>query len=1264
MDLTPTQNRAIEIPDGVLVVTAGAGTGKTTVLAETVARKMVAANRVDIRELLVLTFTRKAAVEMAERIGHRLRGLADDTSDENEKKWLEENANNVPDAAIETIDAFSQRLLRDYPNEAGVDPGFDVLSPERDRELGYRVATECLEKWRDAPPHEHWLEAVKVININNWPSTLYALHEYIVTRDEPSYALFLIGKNSLSHGEVNELLHKRNLEVEAEITRIREDLVRGFEPLRSLLNEIRGNLNKKGELTNHAKLSREIISDLDALEAWLNNSELNWEDPIVHKVASWHMWGGRFAEDSAPCQARASCKEYKTHLGAKTEVRETLKSLALENYISTFRPAITMAMLAYHDALITARREGNALTFADSEIEALKLLSDHESIRDDCSRKYRYVIVDEYQDINPLQQDLIFKLCRISDKTGLPENLYVVGDERQSIYGFRDADFTLLRDLDKKMQTVEREGAGTRPLYENFRARPELLNLANHVFRYIWGRPGVDADVSHTDLKAEFKPYLEAKEYVTPRIELNLVIADDSRSGRKKEAAVIARRIHDIVRTGELRITDKKSGLERRVRWGDFAVLLRRKAPFTLYEEEFSRLGIPSITESGGGFWDTSEVADVAALLYCLSPAASNLDWAVLLRSPWVGLSDDALCEIAKTSCGGDWNTVFPDLRFSDDRDNRRFAHFSAWFDNIRPVAGHLPVYSLLSKAFVESGYSNRIFALDRGRNTRANIEKLVGKFREEAGIFDPRAAADYLRWLASESATESQASVAPVEEKGAVTLATIHAAKGREWPVVVLADLYASPPKAPGDKEILWDEKYGITFRTFDASTGEAGKALNFLRSVDRAAGKDASERNRVFYVAMTRPREYLILSSYIRIRETKKDGIKWAYGKDSWLGMFEDAMSDNAGSILGSADQLEPRTTVLEFATGEPQPPDSDPAPVPQNLRTFPLRITRNYHTDVDMKSTSDIPETSTVFPSDDVRSKLTSLPVLPEPTAGRYLVTATEVAAFDKCPRMYAYRALWHVPSRAKILAPSGMAASEADDELTFDPDSEKSETFELPSSQWGIIAHGLMEIVPFDADRPHVLSLAENIVSSSGIDPEDNASKLADIVSKTLELDIFNKISRCKIKREFRLLGPLEGTSEVILGTIDLLADCDGTLTVIDYKSGTIDPSNAGVRANSYSLQLALYAHLVAEWKKVSPNDIDAHIVFLDPATDIRVNLDENTLRHAVEIVMRLSDASSRNDFTASPSTEICRWCNYSDICRYSENSTGTGNPVYP
>ena len=1253
---TTAQESTILVPVGCTVaVSAGAGTGKTSVLTEVVAREMVMGRRVNVANLLVLTFTRKAAAEMAERIEGRLVELAASAANPEEKTRLLKAAGEVADAAIETLDAFAARLLRERAAAAGLDSSFEILDADEAAHLGYRIACECLERWLDQPPHEGWRQLVRETRVRDWPTLLAATEMKLLSRGEPDLGIILLGRDKAGLDVIQE---QRGLlkDLADRMEKARSDLVHDLDTFKSLLEETANFPTKDGSQKNYHTKSREILATLAPLRKWLQKKPLDWGDPVLKSLGPdgvWKFWSvGRAAETDPRVASGKLGQQIRTRLTGDDKDPDTFRALTLEMSLWTHREALASAILDFHRAHVAARREKNVLSFADCEIEALRLLENDQRTRDEMRRRFEYVIVDEYQDINPLQQKLIYALCRPADDASKPpENLYVVGDERQSIYGFRDADCRIIREL------RETDGAESRGLRDNFRGRPALLNFVNHAFRQIWGASGM-----HVDLLPAFPGYMNERGKSTQpsRIEMRLVRADDVESGRRREAADIARRLDAIVREECPSICMKGAdiGRTRPIQWRDCAVLMRARAPMILYEEAFAALDIPFRTESGGGFWERREIADIRALLRCLSPISDDIDWAVLLRSPWVGLSDDGLLAISTGARREPWQSKWRDAELPHDDDRAKLEAFGCWFDKLLPLAGRIPVATLLESALDWSGYAQRVFAQEDDRAIQANVEKLLSILRSDEKAFDVGSTANYLDWLTSTESPEAQATVSALDEEGAVTIATVHAAKGLEWPLVVLPDL-RRPPKASPD-DVLWDESLGIAFRWMNPSTGSSEKPARFIQAAAHKKEFEAEEEKRLLYVALTRPREWLILSSTAKPKKSKDKEPEWDLGGKSWLNALNDSFQNEDNTLAGHPGSVEEE--MVSFEVFEPESPGDKAAS--SDRATVELAIRRFIHA----APSAQLPPRARIEPSQEkitaLHSALDSLAPLPPNSARQYLVTATDVATFDHCPRMFAYRSVWAVPQlkRALSTAPAISGLGSADDELSGDDEVGPSENFEMPATEWGDLAHAVMQQVPFDASRGQINALVAQAFEErglSGADREHSPDRLAEMVEKALKLRVMGRINTCgqdHIWREFRLLGKPETIDEVLVGTLDVLALCDGRPVVIDYKSGRVKKEEVDSRAKDYEIQLALYAVLASGRYGLRPQDVEVHILFLEPSEDVRVEIGDSNINRALDAVRKLSERSRERNFTADPSPEKCSRCDYRDICRYSALKT--------
>ncbi|HEX9744763.1 MAG TPA: UvrD-helicase domain-containing protein [bacterium] len=1262
---TPTESQisAIQVPIGFpIVVSAAAGTGKTSVLSLTVAGKIVAEKKTPVTDILVLTFTRKAAAEMSERIESTLLDIAKGTENPADRKWLLKNAADVQHAAIETIDAFAQRILREYSPSSGLDPSFELLDDAGIYSLGRRVAKNCFLKWETDPPHPLWGKFVSETNLVEWEDKFIELVNSISSRGNLTSGLVLLGKD---HADVGDLEHAEKILSD----KLRVDLEKSCVDILSILDEIEPGLENifntevKGKTPQYIALSREIHSDFPDLRNWLKNKKRKIDDPVVRKAASWTLW-----TNSGPDERKF------TH-GQVAALKELMKcvpgiidspvGILIDVKRISIYTALASALIEFDRAFFDARIRDDRLTFADCQYLARKLLSDNPPILDKVREKYKYVVIDEYQDINPVQQDFILTVCRTPGSgKEFPGNLYIVGDERQSIYGFRNADYTLLRDFRELAEKIDRPGGGSRILYDSFRSRPEIVDLVNHTFMTAWS----DGDL-HADLVAAFDRYGSTDDLAGEgNIEFHVVGCEQLIDGRAREASIIAERIADLVRTEKKPIWKKSPAgiVLGNLKFSDCAVLLRSSTNFHLFDEKFAKRGIPCNVEGGGGFWGLPELADIKALVNMLSSRRIDLDTAVFLRSPWVGISDDGLLEIANSRDKNEtWLDAANKTEFSNDADRDRYSHFYNWYENVSAQSGDYPAADLIRRAFIDSGYSERCLAEHDGDNVHARIENFIAMLWNSEKPYDINHTAAHMNILFDRKISHRSPVSSTGEDLGAVTIGTIHQAKGREWHLVALPDLQASPPRNSRKEQIVWTDEYGINSRWWNHLTGEKMKSSRFYRALKEIDRFNDSEEIRKFYVAMTRAREHLILSSALKIKATQKEpvpryDIRQSSGEDSftnWLWLLLDAFDGQEIDLVGGPEDTGSETS-LNFRVHEADPhrKKGDIKSVPDKI----LTITRFTHgaDSRDIASSGGLKD----IDLDEFRAEMARIIVPPEKNSNQYIYSVTDIVNFKSCPLMYQYRSILNVP-------PQMSSAIFTDTEST-DTESQPAETLDLPASDWGNIFHRILERCGLDKNPDKLTEIIMEELYVRNIDPASPVpeklrggkfvgTSFIDYIRTTIEavlnLDIFKGIGEMLdpgIFRELSLTGKIGTTNAVIRGSIDLLTDSSEKIIIADYKSGKYDPADPDTKALIYKLQLALYKYLAMSRFQVDADKVETHIIFINPPCDIPVPVSDGDMNEAVEIINSLEESTHRNSFDPLPSEKTCSYCDYSDICPHS------------
>ena len=525
-----------------------------------------------------------------------------------------------------------------------------------------------------------------------------------------------------------------------------------------------------------------------------------------------------------------------------------------------------------------AKQLRGSLDTEDLQEEGVRLLTKSPVVRARYQQQFRHLMVDEFQDTNPLQMRLI-NLLRVKAGEGTqtpPNHLFVVGDVQQSIYGFRHADARLFRDLERQFRE---EGAGVHvSLAVNFRSRPEILQVVEMVFRQIW-----------RDEPTPFVPLTQGANFdAKPHPGVEVLTTQDL--GRREyvslEAEALAGRIQRMVEGEEFRITrqdDPRRG--EPVAYRDIAILLRGLTDVQKYEEAFARRGVPYFVVGGGrGYYARHEIRDLINVLTVLDTPLEDVALAATLRSPLVGADTDTLYQLSLTgqqeaeqaqteySKEGQNKAVrrsersaplYPaiaallEARTLPPAEHEKLQEFVEVMDELRAQEDRLPVGHLLERLISRTHYDARLLCRPGGRRRLANVRKLLQIANADPSI-DVRS---FIRQLRSMDKLSEREGDAPTEEEAAdvVRILTIHGAKGLEFPVVILADMA---------RGLLMPERnlFACDPQHFALGTKINGTANVVYKTIDRQRQEaDKKESARLLYVAMTRAREHLVLCGNI---------------------------------------------------------------------------------------------------------------------------------------------------------------------------------------------------------------------------------------------------------------------------------------------------------------------------------------------------------------------------------------------------------------
>ena len=819
-DFTAEQREAVARRDGPLFLSAGAGSGKTRVLVERFVRA-VCDDDVPVERILAITFTEKAAAELKGRLRARFLELGE-----------RDHARAAEAAFISTIHGFCARLLRAHALASGLDPEYAVL-PEGDAARAqYAAFDAALEAFMAEASAGDRVDLVASYTPDKLRSMVLTVH----------------GRLRASGQRRPELPEPPPLPVAAGE---REALERAIGAAQAELSEASG--------ATVDKVLAQIGGCGDALAAVPDGQYGEPDD-----FDGFELKTGR----TKALQGPAVAAFVEAHA-------DWLRLCAARRAAQQYRHVRALLGL-YADRYEEVKRAESALDFEDLELLARDLLRDRPDIRALWSERFMHVMLDEYQDTNPLQDELIDLIAA--------GRLFAVGDDRQSIYGFRHADVEGFR---RRRAQAEADGRAAR-LRANFRTAPGVLEVVNDAFARVWddydplaagvdgpgaaagGSPAVELYV--VDWVKKHWDELGAEDPFGPTLRAATL-------WRAAEARLLAARVGDLVRGG-----DPGDGGDP-FTWGDVAILMRAATDMPFYERALSERGIPTYAAGARGYFSQQQIGDLRAYLAALANPLDGVALYGLLASPLVGASLDALTllrlhsrraqrdpwwTLREAFCDGDGDGGGGDAASAadpsglvaalPDGDRDALAAFVPRFAADRAAAPRLSLETVVDRAVTSSGYDRAVLALAAGDRRMANVRKLMRLAREfeRTGGRDLRRFIDYVDEQELIAAREGEA---PLEGESldAVRLMTIHAAKGLEFPVVWVADLGREGRDDQTPLRVSNDGRVGLELASL-RGRGSAALDLDVLKREEEERAE--AEERRVFYVAMTRAQRRLILS------------------------------------------------------------------------------------------------------------------------------------------------------------------------------------------------------------------------------------------------------------------------------------------------------------------------------------------------------------------------------------------------------------------
>jgi ATP-dependent helicase/nuclease subunit A len=912
---TDEQWKAIWAKGQDILVSAAAGSGKTAVLIERLIQKILASEeeRINVDELLVVTFTNASAAEMRNRMAEALeKAIANDS----ENEFLRLQLNLINKAQISTLHSFCLSICREYAYLIDLDPGFRLASPDEAALLQDDVLMEVLEKAYSGELQEFTQEEMyKLVDAFSSDRNDQAIEKilqkmYETSRVQPDPYVWL---------KQLPLSYDVNPEASMEQTAIGQDVKPSVILALKEAEEALRLATQYAEVTTLAKLeaNKEIMAkDYAEVRAIREVFEHSWADayPLLQKKTWDRAKNTTKKDDPEQHQIYQKMKELRDN--AKDVLADLQKTyfaraphLFLQEMADT-KPLIETLVkltIVFSEAFKTEKLKQGMLDFSDLEHFALEILTEPGTLNPSdvalsYKKRFKEVLVDEYQDTNVLQETIL-QLVKNGDAAN--GNMFMVGDVKQSIYAFRLAAPKLFLE---KYKTFEENPTNTGmkiDLNANFRSREEVLHGTNYIFEKI-----MDEEVGEIkyDEQAKLKPRASYNEMTVP-VELVLLEGngskveerldetsldaedeDESIDAAQQEARYIISRIRQMVE-GKEQVYNPKTKSMRDISYRDIVVLMRSRTWYTTFAEEFKQAGLPLYAETDGGYFESIEVMTMLNTLKIIDNPYQDIPLVSVLRAPFIGLTETELAAI-RLLHKNEPELVRKNARFFDlvsmykesslaEETKRKLDHFMTHFNEWRNFSRHGSLADLIWKVYSDTNYYEMVGAMGNGKQRQANLRALHDRaLSYEKSSF--RGLFRFLRFIDRMHSRGDDLGIAKSigEADDVVTLITIHKSKGLEFPVVFVAGMDRSFNNMDLRSRYMFDESFGIAVNAVNTELNFMTKSLATLYVTDKKRAKMKAEEMRILYVAMTRAKERLILVGSIQDYEKTKEA--WARFED----------------------------------------------------------------------------------------------------------------------------------------------------------------------------------------------------------------------------------------------------------------------------------------------------------------------------------------------------------------------------------------------
>ncbi len=1157
------------------VVSAGAGSGKTSVLSERFLA-LVNEDKINAEEILTLTFTKKATVEMSDRIYKVL------------KEKAPQQAANFYKANIKTLDAYCNTIAKAGAHFYGISPDYSMDDDTIQTQVN-ELALPFILEHRDN-------EAIKILVKTN-------------SFDEISKQLFaepILNNSTVATPiDFDDKIEKQVKEVCREWYKTSEELVHIFSSMASTFeNAADANRKSKIYISYEQLFSQENLDSIPEIPVL---EEQNIYDENYADAENYFKYFSRL-EIKKPGNA----KGFDGMSAAIDSFRTELEKLsAIYNYIYGFRyvKKILPLMKEFQNKVNKFKRSSGILNFNDVSDLALKILIEHPDIRLIEKKKFKAIMIDEFQDNNSKQRDLLFLLAEKTERMekSVPEvkdlckdKLFFVGDEKQSIYRFRGADVSVFRKLSKDFSE------GNLSMTTNYRSHAALIAGFNTIFggmNYPFCNYGTldtatKPSVFYTEQQEEdetdipdFEPVYhevtlpefrkkeirsaeeknEGKNFYVPHMHIATYNPeeeneDDDLFTEEAEAHWVAKKIIELT-------TENENG-EAKYKPSDIAVLFRNYKLQHIYERTFLNMGIPYNTEVTTGFFADGPVNDIFAYLRLCVYNEDTLAHAQILRSPWINLTVD---ETNKILISDRENGCRPfeksEYDFLAPESLSRYIHAKQFFEKMKESSKTDPITQTVTRLWYESGYRYETM-WNQTAEMYGKMYDLIFELARKADIDNMSLAAfvDSVRTLYDLEAKLENMDI-PLEQKNGVHIMTIHKSKGLEFPVVFVCATHKGSKRTGNDRVVYSSRDYGITINTPTSPLCSSDtKYLNYFfnKIKTRTDAENLAELKRVTYVALTRAKEELYITN----------------------GKYTKRLQGTMAGILEE---------VLKFYSATPETFAETEKDENGNAKTkiSPFDYTKIESANRDFSSANN-----------KIKNSRESKAELLKSIQDMKLYESTAIIEPEKLERIYANPSALHKSDDETLSTDDYLNISDKEknffaeydevDKIISDLAKRNKEKnikheIEFTAKNFGTIAHSYLECIingtKYSYRNKEIAGLRNDDKGIKKI--EAACERMADSFIETPTGKSALKSGWKKTEYDFRSrIRISENDYKIIKGTMDLVfMEDDGTYTIVDYKT------NQKIEPELYVNQLACYRQALASMLTIDSSKIRCKLHYL-------------------------------------------------------------------